>query len=113
MSFWDKLKPVVQEPAPTRAALGPEGRSLLLEWGDSAPTEIPARALRQACPCAGCVDETTGKRTLDVNSVPVDMRITAFSTVGNYALSFVFADSHSTGIFRFGYLDEVARAAPR
>ena len=113
MSFWDKLKPVVQEPSPTRAALGPEGRSLSLEWETGPATEISARTLRQACPCAGCVDETTGKRTLDVNSVPVDMRIESFSTVGNYALSFVFADSHSTGIFRFGYLDEVARAASR
>ena len=32
-----------------------------------------AQQLRQQCPCAGCVDEWTNKRTLDPARVPADV----------------------------------------
>ena len=57
--------------------------------------------------CAGCVDEMTGVRTLDVNAVTDDIAITDMQLVGNYALKFVFSDGHDTGIYSWDRLYEM------
>lgn len=75
-----------------------------IEWADGHVTIYTARELRQACPCAGCVDELTGKRTLDVQGVPTDTRTHEVVLVGNYAISIAFSDGHATGIYPFEML---------
>ena len=69
--------------------------------------------LRQTCPCAGCVDEWTRKRTFDPESIPHDVLITDVITVGNYALTPVFSDGHQSGIFRWETLRDAGRPVPR
>ncbi len=75
-----------------------------VEWADGHTSVYSARELRQACPCAGCVDEVTGRRTLDVDAVPDDTHTRDVALVGNYALSILFSDGHSTGIYTFRML---------
>ncbi len=104
MSFWDKLKPAVKVPVAVKADLAQAGRQLVLQWDDGRTDTFTARRLRQECPCAQCVDEWSGQRTLDAASVKPDMAILELSPVGNYALSFVFADKHATGIFNWELL---------
>lgn len=65
------------------------------------------RQLRIECPCAGCVDELTGRRILRPDSVPADIRPLEISYVGRYALSFRWSDGHDTGIFPFRFLREI------
>jgi DUF971 family protein len=77
---------------------------LRLEWGDGSASELEPRMLRQLCPCAGCVDELTGVRTLRADSVGEGVYPTAIHYVGRYALQFVWSDGHSTGIYTFEYL---------
>ena len=48
---------------------------LEVTWSSEEPRRLDVRELRCACACAGCVDEMTGVRTLDVNAVPVDIAI--------------------------------------
>lgn len=60
-----------------------------------------------ACPCAGCVDEMTGHRTLTEAQVPVDIHPLAIHYVGRYALRFDWSDGHSTGIFPFDFLRDL------
>ena len=78
-----------------------------IEWGDAAVSELEPRTLRLLCPCAGCVDELTGARTLRPETVDEDVYPTAIHYVGRYALQFVWSDGHSTGIYTFEYLREL------
>jgi DUF971 family protein len=109
LSFWDRIKPTTRPVSATEAALTPDGTRLDLTWEDGVKTAAPAQHLRQQCPCAGCVDEWTNKRTLDPNRVPADLRVTQVQPVGNYALTFVFSDGHSTGIYPWKLLRDITQ----
>lgn len=76
-------------------------------WDDGHVSTYPARYLRRHCACAFCRDEVTGRTLLDPTSVPEDLKSTAASTVGRYALRFDFSDGHSTGIYPFPYLRSI------
>lgn len=75
---------------------------LTLEW-DQAGHEgfYPARALRLACPCAGCVEEMSGRPLLDPARVPADVRPLSVALVGAYGLRVNWSDGHGTGIYTF------------
>ena len=79
-------------------------RFVTIDWADGARTRYTAQELRQACACAACVDEVTGRRTLDVDSVPRDLVTEQVTLVGNYAISITWGDGHRTGIYDFRYL---------
>ena len=78
-----------------------------ITWEDGRETLYPVRALRQACPCAVCVDEMTGKRVLDPESIPVDVRPVRIEGVGRYAIRIHWSDGHETGLYSFRYLAEL------
>ena len=73
-------------------------------WSDASETHYTAAELRRVCPCAGCVNEWTGEKTLDAATIPDDLSFKHISIVGRYALNFHFSDGHDTGIFSFAYL---------
>ncbi|PYS87064.1 MAG: hypothetical protein DMF62_13715 [Acidobacteria bacterium] len=77
---------------------------IAITWSDNSETRYSAVQLRRACPCAGCVDEWTGKKTLQEANVPENLTFEHTSIVGRYALNFHFSDGHDTGIFSFNYL---------
>lgn len=104
MSFWDKLKPATRAPSATSVRLEAEQACVAFDWDDGARSTVPMRLLRQSCPCASCVEEWTGRRTLEPESVPADIRVVQAAAVGNYAVSFTFSDDHSTGIFTWAAL---------
>jgi len=80
---------------------------LSIKWSDEAEAKYNAAQLRKACPCAGCVNEWTGEKTLRVESVPDDLLFAHITVVGRYALNFHFSDGHDTGIYSFKYLREL------
>lgn len=86
--------------------IGPtsDGTKLRIEWRDGQVSELEPRALRLLCPCAGCVDEMTGVRTVTPAQIPDGVYPTAIHYVGRYALQFVWSDGHSTGIYTYEYL---------
>jgi DUF971 family protein len=104
MSFWDTLKPAVKAATATAVELGADQQTLSLRWNDGTSSEVSARLLRQHCPCAECVEEWSGKRTFEVDSIPKEMKIVEVAPVGNYALTFTFGDLHRTGIYKWDYL---------
>lgn len=108
MSFWDKLKPATRAPAATAFRIEAAEACVALDWDDGVHSKVPMRLLRQSCPCATCVEEWTGRRTLDPESVSADIRVVDAAPVGNYAVSFVFSDDHSTGIFTWANLRTLA-----
>lgn len=62
------------------------------------------RALRLGCPCAGCVEEMTGRPLLNPASVPEDVRPVQVSLVGTYGIRVQWSDGHGTGIYTFARL---------
>ena len=83
---------------------------LRITWKDGVASEYIPRKLRLLCPCAGCVDEMTGVRTLAAKQVADSVYPTAIHYVGRYALQFVWSDGHSTGIYTVESLREMADA---
>ncbi|MBU0983149.1 MAG: P-loop NTPase [candidate division Zixibacteria bacterium] len=91
---------------PVNVELTTEG-DVDITWPGGKQEIYRAYDLRVNCPCAACVDEDSGKRTLDVKHVALDVRITSFRTVGRYALAFDFSDRHNTGIYRYERLRDL------
>jgi len=81
--------------------------ALSIKWSDDAVTDYTAAQLRRACPCAGCVNEWTGEKTLKSETVSEDLSFSSVMIVGRYALNFHFSDGHETGIYSFKYLREL------
>ncbi len=86
--------------------IGPteDAARLRIVWEDGATSEYTPRALRFQCPCAACVDEMTGIRTLRPEDVPDGVYPEAIHYVGRYALRFNWSDGHATGIYPFELL---------
>ena len=97
-----------KDPAPQAIDRAPDG-SLSIRWDDGARTVAAARDLRLGCPCAFCVDEMTGQRTLDPARVPQDLSIQQIAPVGNYAVRVTFSDGHQTGLFDWRLLRALSR----
>lgn len=75
---------------------------LLIEWEQAGHQALyPARALRLACPCAGCVEEMTGRPLLDPGAVGKEVRPVSVALVGGYGLRVQWSDGHGTGIYTF------------
>ena len=81
-----------------------------IKWSDNVETRYTAFELRRSCPCAGCVNEWTGEKMLDVANIPKDISFKHTSIVGRYALNFHFSDGHDTGIFSFALLRKLTEA---
>ena len=81
-----------------------DARTLSVLWQDGNRDDLDVRDLRLGCPCAACVEETTGRAVLDPKSVPPDIAPRVISSVGNYAITISWSDGHSTGIYSFGHL---------
>ncbi len=75
-----------------------------ITWSDETENRFNAADLRKSCPCAGCVNEWTGEKTLKTEMVSDDLTFSSIAIVGRYALNFHFSDGHDTGIFSFQYL---------
>ncbi|MCA8969924.1 MAG: DUF971 domain-containing protein [Planctomycetes bacterium] len=82
----------------------PSPNKVRITWRDKVKTTHAARALRLECPCASCVDELTGRKILDPDSVPSDVGIVDADIVGRYAFRFTFSDGHATGLYAFDRL---------
>jgi DUF971 family protein len=78
-----------------------------IKWSDDSESKYNAVQLRRACPCAGCINEWTGEKTLNDSSIPEDLSFRHISIVGRYALNFHFSDGHDSGIFSFKFLREL------
>ena len=78
---------------------------ILIEWAAMEHAGFyPARELRLACPCAGCVEEMSGRPLLDPTQVSLDIRPSALALVGSYGLRVQWSDGHGTGIYTFEQL---------
>jgi len=90
--------------APVPQAIHRADDAVTITWTEDHVGVYPARALRLACPCAGCVEEMSGQPLLDPASVREDVVPLRLSLVGAYAIRIDWSDGHSTGIYTYEYL---------
>ena len=107
MGLFDHMKPVARPLEPTSIEQAKD--RLIIAWSDQVRTESSFHYLRSECPCAGCVEEWSGKRTVDPAAIPADVHPLEIQPVGNYALSIRWSDGHSSGIYSWDTLRKLGR----
>jgi len=63
--------------------------------------------LRNHCPCASCINEITGEKILDPTTIAETIQAIDYIEVGNYAIQFLWDDTHYTGIYTYEYLEKL------
>jgi DUF971 family protein len=98
-----------------------EGTGVEIDWKDGHTSHWTFQWLRDACPCATCVEEREAsgrepgqpkpqpKTALPMFREPV--RPKEVRAVGRYAISFDWNDGHTSGIFSWHYLRSMCQCA--
>jgi len=91
-----------------------EGKGLEIDWQDGHRSAWSFAWLRDACPCATCVDERAAEGRKPGQPKPKSAALLPMYTppprpasahaVGRYALQFNWLDGHSSGIYSWEYL---------
>jgi DUF971 family protein len=91
-----------------------EGKGLEIDWQDGHRSKWTFAWLREACPCATCIDERkqqgrTAGQPKPKPANPLQMytpppKPASAQPVGRYALQFNWLDGHSAGIYSWEYL---------
>ena len=90
---------------PTEIRRQPATQTLKFVWSDGHEAEYGYDYLRGFCPCAGCQGHGAHKIEFRPPESPVEPL--TIRPVGNYAISFHWTDTHSTGIYRFEFLRSI------
>lgn len=84
-------------------------KELEITWSDNIKTKISLMDLRKLCPCAGCVVERGNQSS---KFIPLfsgnQINAAEIKQVGTYAISIVWKDGHSTGIYEYSYLRKIS-----
>src|SRR5262245_15109294 len=92
------------------------GEQLAIKWEDGSENFVPLEKLRRNCPCAGCRGEVDIMGNVYKNPPkplrPESFQLSRLMTVGTYAVQPVWGDGHSSGLFSFDYLKQVADSVP-
>jgi Mrp family chromosome partitioning ATPase/DUF971 family protein len=96
----------LEEEAPPEVTAG--HGEIIVKLGDGREIRVRNKTLRVSCQCALCVNEFTGQPLLNPDSVPEDIKVESFASLGNYALGIVWSDGHSSGIFPWEHIKRVA-----
>lgn len=91
-------------PEPAKVTIDDAASQVRIAWSDGATTTYSFRGLRGWCPCAVCQGHSSQTRFVATE----DPRPTGSEGVGRYALRFLWADGHSTGMYSFEWLREIA-----
>jgi DUF971 family protein len=91
-----------------------EGKGLEIDWSDGHKSTWNFAWLRNACPCATCIDErkAEGRKAGEPKPKPAALlpmyappaKPASAHAVGRYALQFNWLDGHSSGIYSWEYL---------
>ncbi|MEO5969852.1 MAG: DUF971 domain-containing protein [Bdellovibrionia bacterium] len=86
---------------------------LHIKWNNGDAYSLPYSEIRYYCPCAGCIDENTGERTIQKTSIDPAIRPLGVQTIGRYAIQFTWSDGHNTGMYHFDRLMELCQKQGR
>ncbi len=108
-----KLPRIAVTPEKVRVLLT-EGKGLEIDWADGHKSAWSFAWLREACPCATCVEERKAEGRKPGQPKPKPTAVLPLYTpppkpasaqpVGRYALQFNWLDGHASGIYSWEYL---------
>jgi len=91
-----------------------EGKGMEIDWADGHKSAWSFAWLREACPCATCVEERTkeGRKAGQPKPKPAALlpmyapppKPSSAHAVGRYAIRFDWLDGHAGGIYSWEYL---------
>lgn len=88
------------------------GKDLAIKWDDGAEGFILLETMRKRCPCAGCQGERDVMGNLykgpERPLSEASFQIRRMTAVGGYAIQPFWADGHSSGLYSFELLREMA-----
>lgn len=87
-----------------------KGRTLVLVYSDKPEITLAAEYLRVESPSAEVQGHNSSQK--QVVSGKQNVSITGAEPVGNYAIRLIFSDGHSTGIYSWDALGQMARDYP-
>jgi len=100
-------KASAEQTTPPKVELKPNEVSFT--WDDGKNYAINNLDLRDSCGCALCVDEYTGVKTLKREDIPETIKAEDVVPLGNYAVSIKWSDGHTSSIYPYKKLDELAK----
>jgi DUF971 family protein len=101
------------QPTPVRLDLKRD-KQLEIDWDDGTKSVYSLSLLRSMCPCATCREhrEKEQQRKTLLTILPGNyagvIHVVDAKLVGNYALQIEWSDQHTTGIYSWEYLREIA-----
>lgn len=99
-----KVRDELYGPEPADVAIDEAARKVRIRWSDGQVTTYSFRGLRGWCPCASCQGHSSQTKFIATENP----RPTGSEGVGRYALRFLWADGHSTGMYSYEWLREIA-----
>lgn len=93
---------------PSRLRLDRSARQLVVDWPDGVRVSYPWTLLRANCPSAGERIARENANPLAVLGHVPSSEIVEARMVGNYAITFIWGDGHSAGIYTWSYLRALA-----
>jgi DUF971 family protein len=112
------LSRIAVTPEKVRVLLS-EGKGMEIDWADGHRSAWSFAWLREACPCATCVEERAqeGRKPGEPKAKPTAVlpmytppaKPASAHAVGRYAIQFNWLDGHSGGIYSWEYLRRVCQ----
>jgi DUF971 family protein len=93
-------------PVPSGITLHTQSRVLELQYADGSVYRLPFEFLRVYSPSAEVRGHGPGQETLQTGKR--DVTITSIDAVGHYAIQPTFSDGHSSGIYSWDHLYDLA-----
>lgn len=90
-----------------RIAFAP-GKGVEVKLDDQHSGTIHPAELRRKCRCANCIEEFSGKALLRPEDVPDNVYPLRMQPMGNYAIAIQWSDGHSSSIYPYDMLLELA-----
>lgn len=83
-------------------------KNTTLEWPDGKKITVSNFDLRLSCRCALCVNEMTSEKLISKDKIKPDIAPKKIIPLGNYAIGIDWNDGHSSGIYPYKNIAELA-----
>ncbi|MCA9406008.1 MAG: P-loop NTPase [Candidatus Omnitrophica bacterium] len=86
-------------------------QNISVQWADGMGVTVSNKQLRLSCRCALCANEITGEVLISEDDIRQDIQPKEITPLGNYALGIVWNDGHSSGIYPYTLIKDLANTS--